>query len=138
MSLNVPTTRIHPGKWKVAVSRVGGASQAVSAEAAGVSRKTVIRWEKDDDTFERYLVENTKKLRNGSWGEVWLTLRVHMRSKDPHVSLRACHILLQSIDHDRPTHMETHVLTDEVHIYLPADTGESSDDTTITVEEIEG
>jgi hypothetical protein len=122
MSQNVRSVKDHVGKWKAALFRVSGASQVVAAASAGVTDRTIRRWEKRDPQYWRYAGEIQDRLRATAWGEVWLTLRAHLHSADPHVSLRAADILLRSIDLERPQGPTTDPnATSGVLIYTPTE-----------------
>jgi hypothetical protein len=122
MSQNVRFSREHVGKWRAALYRVSGASQVVAAASAGVTTRTIRRWEKGDPQYWRYAGEIRDRLRATAWGEAWLTLRAHLRSADPHVSLRAADILLRSMDRERPQGSTTDSgSTSGVLIYTPAE-----------------
>jgi hypothetical protein len=92
----------HTKKWTAALMRVQGKTLRAAAEAAKVVPKTVTRWEADDPQYAAYFDRHLDKLRRTSWGLVWSVLQEHVASRDPHVSLRACHIMLQSMDRERP------------------------------------
>lgn len=92
----------HPGKWMASLMRAQGKTAQASADAAGVVLKTVFRWEKNDAQYARYFEQHTDRIRRQSWGLVWAVLQEHVASRDPHVSLRACQIMLASMDRERP------------------------------------
>ncbi|MCP5059592.1 MAG: hypothetical protein GY937_23045 [bacterium] len=123
--LTVPPVQIdHMGKWKAALARVEGRTQTAAAEAADVTRETVSRWETRDPLYRTYFEEHQTALRRASWGLVWGVLMEHVASRDPAVSLRACHIMLQSIDRERP--QEVTVTNEERVVIVVEDEDELS------------
>lgn len=82
-----------------AMERASGKSQAVAAQAAGVSHTTVWRWEVGGDAeYQRHYGAAVRRLMREVWSEAILTLRAALRDEDPRVRVSAAAVILRSVE----------------------------------------
>jgi transcriptional regulator with XRE-family HTH domain len=121
-SSDVATPKESPKKWEAALIRASGGTQQAAADKAGVAKKTIQRWERNNDEYWAIYNRHRRQLKNTTWGEVWLALRNALRADNVQDRTRAAQILLTSIDREEPTRIDIEAdvnLTGGVAIYVP-------------------
>lgn len=84
-------------RWKAAQARALGATQEEAARQAGVSARTVQRWEATSDgEYWREFDATWKDLKQAAWVRALRVLQEELSSPNPMIRIRAASKILES------------------------------------------